>query len=74
MPYIDRSAPRYGLLFLGFALGFALGSLGCAEGPRDSNGLDEDLEVDVASAQAALQTPVCVTVRRGSSVTSMTPS
>lgn len=61
MPKVSMSAVTNGLVLVGLSLGIA----GCAEEPRDNALSDVGSDEDIAVARQALQTPVCVTVRRG---------
>lgn len=60
MPRFSMSAVTNGLVLVGLCLGGA----GCAGETRDTAD-PEAADEDVAAAQQAIQTPVCVTVRRG---------
>ena len=59
MPKCSMSAVTNGLVVVGLCLGGA----GCAQESRETGA--EAGDEDVAAAQQAVQTPVCVTVRRG---------
>lgn len=59
MPRFSMSAVTNGLVLVGLCLG----GPGCAEESRDTAA--EAADEEIGAAQQAIQTPVCVTVRRG---------